>query len=81
MAPQLAEHSRRFPIGATLAIVTAVMPPELAEVIGDLKARGFRAIVLYVGDGPSPRLPEGIAVHDLRTHLDTLEAADEFGPR
>ncbi len=81
VAPQLAEHSRRLPIGATLAIVTAVMPPELAEVIGGLKVRGFRAMVLYVGDGPSPSLPEGIVVHNLRAHLDTLEAADEFGPR
>ena len=81
MAPQLAEHSRRFPIGATLVVVTSYIPPELAEVIGTLKVHGYRMVVLYVGDGLCPPLPEGVLVHQLQDYFEKMELAGEFGPR
>ena len=81
MAPQLAEHSRQFPMGATLVVVTAYTPPTLADVIGTLKGHGYRMVVLYVGDGSCPPLPEGVLVHELQDYFARLELAGEFGPR
>ena len=80
IARKLAEHSRRFPIGATLVIVTAMVRPDLASVILDLKERGHPVVVLYVGDEPCPDLPEGVLVHELGDHLKKMELASEFGP-
>lgn len=81
MAAHLAEHSRRFPFGATVVIVAAVVSPELAAVLGDLKARGFGVLVLHVGDPPCPAVPDGISVHEVKAHLVNLELADAFDPR
>ena len=80
MAAQLAEHAHRFPMGATLAVVTAFMSLELMEVIVDLNARAYRMVVLYVGDGQCPHFPEGIVVHELQDHFVRMEQASEFGP-
>ena len=71
MADQLAEHTRRFPIGATLVVITAFLPPELVEAIRNLKAQGHRMVVLYVGDGSSPELPEGVLGHELQEYFTT----------
>ena len=69
MPAQLAEHARRFPTGATLAVIVAFVQPELVEAIGNLKRQGYRLVVLYVGDGQCPQMPEGVAVHELQDHL------------
>ena len=65
MPAQLAEHARRFPTGATLAVIVAFVQPELVEEIGNLKRQGYRLVVLYVGDGECPQMPEGVTVHEL----------------
>jgi uncharacterized protein (DUF58 family) len=80
MAAQLAGHARRFPIGATLVVVAAMVTPELAEAIRTLKGHGYRIVVLYVGEESCPRLPEGVLVHELQDHFSRLEKASEFGP-
>ncbi len=81
MAPQLAEQARRFPIGATLVVVAAFISPELADVVGNLKHRGHRIVVIFAGDGEPPQLAEGVQVHRLNDYFARMESASEFGPR
>ena len=77
IAPQLTENSRRFPVGATLVVVTAYMPPALIEVIGTLKRYGYSIVVLYEGDGFCPALPEGVMVNNLQDHFERMDQASE----
>ena len=80
IAGPLAESSRRFPMGATLVVIAALIPPELVEVIDDLTAQGYRIVVLYVGDGECPPMPEAVLVRDLHGYFARVEMASEFGP-
>ncbi len=66
MAGQLAQHSRRFPAGATLVVATAFLPPEFVDTLADLKSRGYKIVVLYVGEAPCPELAEGVLVYELQ---------------
>ncbi len=81
MATQLADHARRFPVGATIVLVAAFVSPELVEAIGSLRRQGHRVVVLYVGDGHCPEMPPGVLVQELQEHLKRMELASEFGPR
>ena len=80
MAAQLAEHSRRFPMGATLVIIAALVTEEMVEAIRNLKSRGYRLTLLYLGDEQCPQMPEGVLVHQLQDHFARMELAGEFGP-
>ena len=55
MHAQLGEHSRRFPLGATLVIVAALINEDMADVIRTLKRNGYKVVVIYVGDGECPQ--------------------------
>jgi hypothetical protein len=68
-------------MGATLVVITALVLPELVEAIVNLKGRGYRMVVLYLGDGQCPELPDGVLLHELQDHFATMELAGEFGPR
>jgi uncharacterized protein (DUF58 family) len=81
MAAQLSDHARRFPLGSTLVIVSAFIPPDLVDVISNLKSHGHRIVVAYVGSDPCPRMPEGVTVHELAEHLERLEKASEYDTR
>ena len=81
MASQLTENARRFPIGATLVVIAAIMSPELVDAISNLGHQSYRIVLLYGGDGPCPEMPEGVLVHELSDHLAKMELAREFGPR
>ena len=81
MASHLAEYSRAFPVGATIVVSTAFIAPGLVEALRDLKKKGYKIVVLYVGEGSCPDLGDGILVHELREHLENMEGALEFGPR
>ena len=80
MSARLMEHARRFPMGTTIVLVAALILRELVDTLSSLKAQGFELAVIYVGDEECPRLPEGVAVHDLREHFARMELAGEFGP-
>ena len=80
IAGPLAENSRRFPMGATLVVIAALILPELVEVIDSLTAQGYRMVVLYVGDGECPAMPEAVLVRDLQAYFARIEMASEFGP-
>ena len=81
MARQLAEQAKTFPMGSTLVITAAFISSELADVIRTLRARGYRMLVLWVGDDQCPQLPEGVPVHDLRDYFKRAESTGEFGSR
>ena len=78
MAERLAEHSRRFPMGATRVVSTPFLPPEFVTVLRDLKRRGHKIVVANVGPDPRPDLSDGILVYQLREHLTQLEEAGEL---
>ena len=81
MAPQLAEHARGIPGGATLVVVTALMTQQLADTIAELRDRGYRMVVLNASDEEFTGLPEDVPVHDVGRYLETMELTSEFGPR
>ena len=77
MSQQLPENSRRFPLGASLVVCTSFLPPEFVGALNEMRARGFRVVVIYVGSEKCPTLENGIVVHEIREYLDTLEAVGE----
>ena len=79
MAAQLAESARRFPVGSTLVIVTALMTPELVDALGTLRGKGHPVVVLNVADDPCPVLPEGVIAHELGDHLARTEFESVHG--
>ena len=81
MALQLDQHSRRLPMGATLVMATAFLPPAFVDTVTDLRDRRYKIVVIYVGDEPCPALPEGVLVHDLGEYFNRMELRHEFGPR
>ena len=81
MPAQLTEHARRFPTGATLVVIVAFVQPELVEAINSLKRQGYRIVVLYLGDGVCPQMPEGVTVHELQGYLSSIGLTGEYRPR
>ena len=81
MWAQLAQNARQFPLGATLVIVTAFFQPEMTDVIHTLKGHGYKLVIVHVGDGEWPQMPEGILVYELQSYFSRMEHASEFGPR
>ena len=77
MSRMLLEHSRRLPLGSTLVVCTSHMHPEFVETLNVVRARGFSVVVIYIGQESCPSLHEGILVHNVRQHLDALEAQGE----
>ena len=77
MSTQLAEHARRFPIGATLVVGTAYLPPVFVTALQDLRRYGYRVVVLYVGQEPCPDLGQGVLVYQLREYLDRMEGVGD----
>ena len=77
MAEELAHRSRGFPFGATIVVATSFLPPELANVLGDLKDRGFKVVVMHVGQQDIPKLAEGILFYELRDYFMEMEEALE----
>lgn len=80
MSEKLGENVRHFPIGSTIAIVTAFISPNFVNSIVELRRRGHKIVVLYVGKERCPDLEDGIVVHNLRDHLIELEESGVFGP-
>ena len=77
MGTTLAEHSNRFPLGATLVVATAYLPPEFLGALRDVTRHGHKVTVLYVGKEPCPDIGEGVLVYELRDRLIELEQTSE----
>ena len=80
MDMQLGEYARQLPIGATIVVLAAFISSRLVEVIGDLKGKGHKMVVIYVGDTSCPDMPDGVLVHEIGDYLARMELASEFGP-
>lgn len=81
MDAQLGDNWRKFPLGATMVVVSGYISEEMAQVLHRARAGGYRVVVLYVADDECPQLAEGILVHHLNDHFARMELEDEFAPR
>lgn len=81
LVPQLEEHARRFPLGSTLVIVTALVQDDFIEAIDSLRGYGYKIVIVYVGEGECPHFPDDVIVHELQDYFEQMELASEFGPR
>ena len=81
MAPQLAEHARSLPMGATLVVVASLMPPDLADTISTLLMRGHGIVILNAGDEEFEGLPTEVPLHNVGRYLEGLEFAGDIRQR
>ncbi len=81
MAPQLAEHARSLPMGATLVVVASLMPPDLADTISTLLVRGHGIVILNAGDEEFEGLPAEVPLHNIGRYLEGLEFAGDLRQR
>ncbi|HEU0022181.1 MAG TPA: DUF58 domain-containing protein [Dehalococcoidia bacterium] len=66
-----------FRSGTTVALVTAVMTPALAEEVAEIRDQGYQVIVFYTGDrGPRITLPE-VPIYRMGRVLEALERDDQ----
>ena len=65
----LQDESRRIPQGSSVALVTAIVTPALVVTLADLRRRGLSMSVVWAGTDDPPRLPQGVALHDMRSVL------------
>lgn len=64
LARLLDREEHRLPTGATLVIVTAVMPPELADTVLRLRRRGYPLLVLSTSGALWPKIIPGLDTVD-----------------
>ncbi len=74
MADVLARYAGRFPLGATLALVTATISEKLTESIDYLSREGHKLVVLYTGDETPPQIPARIALYEIGEYFAALES-------
>ncbi len=64
------EHLREMPLGATIALVTAVLPDGLLDTLLDIRRMGYRLAILWVGDIPMrPMTQGGVQVYDVGAYF------------
>ena len=81
MAAHMENRMGRFPVGATVVLVTAYFDRDLAGVLARLRARGHPAAVVYLGGDPAPPVPAGVALFDIAEQMAGLDDhAGEGGP-
>ena len=79
MAAHLAEHGRRFPLGATVVLCSASITQDMVATLSDLTIRGLKIVVVYTGVEDLPEMPERVLAYSLREHLVRMEAAARYG--
>lgn len=70
---KLWDQMRKLPLGATVVLVTAVLPIDLAKTLEALARQRRSPIVLWVADENPEHLPEGVVYRDLGPYLKELE--------
>ena len=68
----LSEFLSLFPYGSTIVLITSFLPREYGEVIYEAKQRGYKVVVIYVGEDSYANIPEGIILHDLSLKMDSM---------
>ncbi|MBI2936409.1 MAG: hypothetical protein HYY31_06375, partial [Chloroflexi bacterium] len=71
---KLWDQMRKLPLGATVVLVTAVLPIDLAKTLEALARQRRSPIVLWVADENPEHLPEGVVYRNLGPYLKELEA-------
>jgi uncharacterized protein (DUF58 family) len=74
----LRRESPRLPWGATLVVVTAIVPDDLAAMVLRLRDAGRRMALISLADDPPPSLP-GVATYHLPSTLPIFQELDR-GP-
>jgi uncharacterized protein (DUF58 family) len=73
------QEALRFPLGATIVVVTALMTEESAGAIRELQRTGFRPTIVWVGDGPIPiPLGDTVPVFEIGEKLEKSEQENQF---
>ena len=75
-------NEERLPYGSTVALITAVITPELEVALQRLVGHGIELSVVYVGIPDPPATVAGAVVHDIRNAIEHLhfERVGENGP-
>ena len=76
IASQLGQQWRRFPLGATVVVVVSLVSEDLPLILDNMRAHGYKIVVVYVGDDPCPQMPHGILLHEIGNSFENLEFAD-----
>ncbi len=77
IAGQLGHQWRSFPLGATIVIVLSLVADELPQILDNMRAHGYKLVVVYVGDKPCPPMPEAVLLHEIGDAFEGLEFADQ----
>ena len=76
IAAQLGQQWRRFPLGATVVVVVSLVSEDLPQILDNMRAHGYKIVVVYVGDDPCQQMPPGILLHEIGDAFEGLEFAD-----
>ncbi|MBI4298723.1 MAG: DUF58 domain-containing protein [Chloroflexi bacterium] len=74
VSKMLTQEAHKFPMGATLILVTALLPEALVETIDYLKKRGYRLFVSYVADDKPSAVSQGVPMYEMGSYLASLES-------
>ena len=77
IASQLGQQWRRFPLGSTVVIVISLVADELPQILENMRAHGYKLVVVYVGDAPCPQMPDGVLLYEIGDSFEGLEFADK----
>lgn len=77
MSQRLAENANKLPVGSTIVVCSAFISPEFVIILTDLKNKGHKVVVVYVGPGSCPTLPDGVLVYPVRENLIEKEIISE----
>lgn len=74
LAAELQQRGHALPAGATLVVITALMPPELLATLHRLRADGHAVHVIRTGEQPWPESIAPLRVHEVVSYMRALEA-------
>ena len=78
MAAQLGDQWRAFPLGATVVVIVSLVSDDMPAVLLNMRERGYKPVLIYVGDGECPPLPEGVLLYEIGDALEGLEFREQF---
>ena len=78
MASQLGDQWRTFPLGATVVVIVSLVSDDMPGVLLNMRERGYKPVLIYVGDGDCPPLPEGVLLYEIGDALEGLEFREQF---
>ena len=75
LSTELESRAHALPVGATVVVVAALMPPDLVATLQRLRSEGHAVHVVKTADAIWDPLPAQIPVHDIEPYLRELEAS------